>query len=374
MRTGWTINVLMVLLLVSSVGASAGVRIKDLGRIDGVRDNMIVGYGIVTGLAGTGDSTRSRATMQSVANALKEFGVNVTVEQLSTRNVATVLVSATLPAFVRPGDKIDASVSSVGDARSLAGGTLLLAPLYGPDRKIYALAQGALATASFSYELNGNLVQKNHPTAGSIPEGAAVEANVPTKILHEDGVIRVVLFNPDYTTANRVAKGINHEFGNGSAKALDAGRVEIILPAEASSGLVEFVSRVENVSVDPDQRARVVVNEKTGTVVSGGDVTLSKVSITYGDLRVAIVTDYLVSQPSGGVLVRPGPGVRTETVPQTRIDVKESAINNISLPDGATVSDLVMSLNRIKTSTRDIIAVLQSIKRAGAMHAELIVQ
>jgi flagellar P-ring protein precursor FlgI len=275
---------------------------------------------------------------------------------------------------VRPGDKIDASVSSVGDARSLAGGTLLLAPLYGPDRKIYALAQGALATSSFSYELNGNLVQKNHPTAGSIPEGAAVEANVPTKILQDEGVIRVVLFNPDYTTANRVATGINKEFGNGSAKAMDAGRVEIRLPEDGSSRLVEFVSRVENVSVEPDQRARVIVNEKTGTVVSGGDVTLSKVDIAYGDLRVAIVTDYLVSQPSGGVLARPGPGVRTETVPQTRIDVKESAINSISLPDGATVADLVMSLNRIKTSTRDIIAVLQSIKRAGAMHAELIVQ
>lgn len=366
---------LSLALLVWTANASAGVRIKDLGRIDGVRDNMIVGYGIVTGLAGTGDSTRSKATMQSVANALKEFGVNVTVDQLSTRNVATVLVSATLPAFARPGDKIDASVSSVGDARSLAGGTLLLAPLYGPDHKIYALAQGAMATSSYSYELNGNLAQKNHPTAGNIPEGAEVEANVPTKITQDDGAIRVVLFDPDYTTANRVANGINQLLGSSVAKALDAGRVEIRLPADESGRLVDFVSRVENVSVEPDQRARVIVNEKTGTVVSGGDVTLSKVSIAYGDLRVAIVTDYLVSQPqSTGFYVRQGPGVRTEVVPQTRIDVKEGDVNSVTLPDGATVSDLVGSLNRIKTSTRDIIAVLQSIKRAGAMHAELIVQ
>jgi flagellar P-ring protein precursor FlgI len=375
MRNEWSFMIFLALLVWSAgANANAGVRIKDLGRIDGVRDNMIVGYGIVTGLAGTGDSARSKATMQSVANALKEFGVHVTIDQLSTRNVATVMVSATLPAFARPGDKLDAAVSSIGDARSLTGGTLLLAPLYGPDHKIYALAQGVMATSSFSYQLFGNLQEKNHPTAGVISEGAVVEANVPTKIVHDDDAIRVVLFNPDYTTANRIAAGINQEFGNSSANALDAGRVEVHLPTGASSRLVEFVARLENVSVAPDQRARVIVNEKTGTVVSGGDATLSKVSIAYGDLRVSIVTDYLVSQPTGGYWPLQGTAGRTVTVPQTQIDVKESPVTSVSLPDGATISDLVASLNRIKTSTRDIIAVLQSIKRAGAMHAELIIQ
>lgn len=362
------------LLVLSAGSATAAIRIKDLGRIDGVRDNMIVGYGIVTGLTGTGDSSRSKATLQSVANALMEFGVNVNAAQMNSRNVAAVLVSATLPAFARPGDKIDVNVSSLGDARSLAGGSLLMAPLYGPDRKLYALAQGSLATGSYSYELNGNLAQKNHPTAGIIPQGALVEANVGTKILSEAGTIHILLFNPDYTTANRIALGVNQNFQAEVAKALDAGRVEIRLAPKDAERLVEFVSRVESIGVDPDQRARVIVSERTGTVVSGGDVRLSRVSVAYGDLRVSIVTDYLVSQPGDSILFRPGPSIRTETVPQTRIDVKEGIVNSISLSDGATVGDLVTALNHIKTSTRDVIAVLQSIKRAGALHAELIVQ
>jgi flagellar P-ring protein precursor FlgI len=368
------ITVLAIALVFSTGAATAGVRVKDLGRIEGVRDNMIVGYGIVTGLSGSGDSLRSKATLQSVANALKEFGVNVTADQLSSRNVAAVLVSTTLPAFARPGDKLDASISSMGDARSLTGGTLLMTPLYGPDRKIYALAQGQMTTSSFSYQLNGNLAQKNHPTAGIIPDGVLVEANAGTHIVNADGTVRIVLFNPDYTTANRIAAGINQTLQTGAATALDAGRVEIRLPAGESERIVGFVSRLENITVEPDQRARVIVNERTGTVVSGGDVRLSQVSVAYGDLRVSVVTDYLVSQPSDVLLSRSHSGIRTETVPQTRIDVKENAANSISLADGSTVSDLVIALGQIKTSTRDIIAVLQSIKRAGALHAELIVQ
>jgi len=366
--------VIAALLVVTAGTATAGIRIKDLGRIDGVRDNPIVGYGIVTGLTGTGDSARSKATLQSVANALMEFGVNVNAAQLNSRNVAAVLVSATLPPFARPGDKIDVHVSSLGDARSLAGGSLLMAPLYGPDRKVYALAQGQLATGSYSYELNGNLAQKNHPTAGVISGGALIEANVGMRILGEDGTIRILLFNPDYTTASRIATGVNQNFQVEMATALDAGRVEIRVTPKDAEHIVEFVSRVESIGIEPDQRARVIVSERTGTVVSGGDVRLSRVSVAYGDLRVSIVTDYLVSQPGNALLVRPSSSIRTETVPQTRIDVREGAVNSISLSDGATVGDLVVALNHIKTSTRDIIAVLQSIKRAGALHAELIVQ
>jgi len=374
MRHATLYCLITVLLVLTGGSASAGIRIKDLGRVDGVRDNMIVGYGIVTGLTGTGDSTRSRATLQSVANALMEFGVNVNAAQLNSRNVAAVLVSATLPPFARPGDKIDVNVSSLGDARSLAGGSLLMAPLYGPDRKVYALAQGQLATGSYSYEINGNLAQKNHPTAGVISGGALIEANVSMRILGEDGTIRILLFNPDYTTASRIATGVNQNFQADVAKALDAGRVEIRLAPKDAEQIVEFVSRVESIGVEPDQRARVIVNERTGTVVSGGDVRLSRVSVAYGDLRVSIVTDYLVSQPSDAALFRPGPSIRTAVVPQTRVDVKESTANSISLSDGATVADLVAALNHIKTNTRDVIAILQSIKRAGALHAELIVQ
>jgi flagellar P-ring protein FlgI len=182
------------------------------------------------------------------------------------------------------------------------------------------------------------------------------------------------LFNPDYTTASRIATGVNQHLQADVARALDAGRVEIRLTTKDTERLVDFVSRVEAINVEPDQRARVIVNERTGTVVSGGDVRLSRVAVTHGDLRVSVVTDYLVSQPGNALLLRPSPSIRTETVPQTRVDVKEGATNNISLSDGATVGDLVVALNHIKASTRDIIAVLQSIKRAGALHAELIVQ
>lgn len=364
---------LMAALIGVAVDAGAAIRIKDLGRVDGLRENMIAGYGIAMGLAGTGDSSRSKATLQSVANALREFGVYVNPTQLNSRNVAAVLVTATLPPYVRSGDKLDVNVSSIGDARSLLGGTLLMTPLYGPDRKVYALAQGAMSVGGYKYDQNGNVVQKNHPTAGIIPEGAIVEASIATHVVSEEGVIRVLLFDPDYTTASRMAAGINRDLNGQVAVAKDAGRVEISVPEQDRGRIVEFMARVENVMVEPDQPARVVVNERTGTVVSGGDVRLSKVTVTQGDLRVSIVTDYLVSQP-GGVLVEPGPGVRTETVPRTRIDVKETGGGGVSLPTGATVSELVSALNQIKTSSRDIITILQSIKRAGALHAELVLQ
>lgn len=361
------------LAVLGAAPAMGAVRIKDLGRIDGIRDNMVVGYGIATGLAGTGDSARSQVTLQTVANALREFGVAVNLNQLNSRNVAAVMVIGTLPPYARSGDKIDVNVSSLGDARSLLGGTLLMTPLYGPDRKVYALAQGPLSVGGFKYDLNGNVVQRNHPTAGVIPEGATIETSLATTIVKEDGVMALLLFDPDHTTASRIAGAINGDFGADIARALDAGRVAIHMPEQHAARLVDFVARLENVTVEPDQRARVVVNERTGTVVSGGDVRISSVTVTHGNLRVAIVTDYLVSQPSG-LLVEPSRNIRTETVPQTRIDVQEETPNSVSLPAGTRVAELVAALNRVKTSTRDVINVLQSIKRAGALHAELIIQ
>jgi flagellar P-ring protein FlgI len=363
-----------VLFATDALGANeAGVRLKDLGRIDGVRDNMIVGYGVVTGLAGTGDSSKSQATLQSIVNTLQSFGVNVTTSQLSTRNVAGVMVVTTLPAYARPGDKLDVNVTSVGDARSLTGGTLLMMPLYGPDKALYALAQGPLSVGGYKYELNGNSVQRNHPTAGTISEGATVEKNVAAQIIKDDHRIDVLLADPDYTTASRVAEAINANMQVAVARAVDAGRVAIEVPAGDRDRLVDFVARVENTIVQPDQRARVVVNERTGTVVSGADVRISAVTVTHGNLRVAISTDYLVSQPNG-VYVRPGPSISTQVVPQTRVEVNEEGVNVVTLPSDTKVADLVQALNRIKTNTRDVIAVLQSIKAAGALHAELILQ
>ncbi len=364
-----------VAVLLAAVSASAqdlGVRIKELGRLDGVRENMVSGYGIVSGLAGTGDSTRSQATLQSVANALREFGLNVTPAQLASRNVAAVLVTATLPAFARSGDRLDVIVSSMGDARSLTGGALLMTPLYGPDRQIYALAQGAVSVGGYKFELNANVVQKNHPTTGIVPEGAVVEADLTAQVLSPDGTMRLVLFDPDYTTASRIATAVNEKLSVPAA-AMDAGRVAIRVPEGERERLVDFVARLESLTVQPDLRARVVINERTGTVVSGGGVRLSNVSVAHGDLKVTVVTDFLVSQP-GGVLVRPGPGIRTEVVPRTRIDANEEGLSSVTMPAGATVSDLVAALKQVKSTTREVIAILQSIKRAGALHAELVIQ
>ena len=364
---------LVSMLVAAGVCGDAGVRIKDLGRIDGVRDNMIVGYGIASGLAGTGDSSRSKATLQSIANTLRQFGIYVDGSQLNARNVAGVLVTATLPPHARSGDKINVNVSSVGDARSLLGGTLLMTPLYGPDRRVYALAQGPLLIGGYKYDLNGNVVQRNHPTAGVVPEGATIEVTLATDIVKDDGAIALLLFDPDFTTASRIAAAVNVAFGRPIAGARDAGRVSVQAPAPAAESIVDFVARLENVVVTPDQRARVVVNERTGTVVAGGDVRISAVSVTHGDLRVSIVTDYSVSQP-GGVLIEPSRNIRTEVVPQTRIDVQESPTSTVSLPAGTRVSELILALNQIKASPRDVITVLQSVKRAGALHAELIIQ
>lgn len=364
----------LVLAAVLIDAHAEGVRLKDFSRIDGVRDNMIVGYGLVTGLAGTGDSPRSQATLQSVVDALQAFGLTVTLNQLNAHNVAAVMIAGTLPAYARRGDKLDVNVTSAGDARSLAGGTLLMAPLYGPDKQVYALAQGPLSVGGYKYELNGNSVQRNHPTAGTISEGATVEREVSADIMKDGGHrFDVLLSDPDYTTASRVVEAVNANLQLPVAQAVDAGRIAISIPPGENNSLVAFVARVENTVIEPDQRARVVVNERTGTVVSGGNVRISAVTVAHGNLRVAITTDYLVSQP-GGVLVRPSPSISTAVVPQTRVDVNEEGVNVVSLPSDTRVADLINALNKIKTNTRDVIAVLQSIKAAGALHAELILQ
>jgi len=369
--------ILLVAAATSALAQELGVRVKELGRVDGVRENMISGYGIVTGLAGTGDTARSQSTLQSVANALREFGLNVTPQQLSSRNVAAVLVTATLPPFARSGDRVDVIVASMGDARSLTGGALLMTPLYGADRRIYALAQGAVLIGGYKFELNQNMVQKNHPTTGIVPEGAMVEAELNATVLAADGTMKLVLFEPDYTTASRIAAAVNEKL-SAPATAIDAGRVQVSVPAENQARLVDFLARLESLTVQPDLRARVVINERTGTVVSGGGVRLSKVSVAHGDLKVNITTDFLVSQPQifGGFdsNVNVGRGVRTAIVPQTRIEANESGMNSVTMPDGATVSDLVAALKQVRSTTRETIAILQSIKRAGALHADLVIQ
>lgn len=353
------------------------VRFKDLARLISIKDQALVGYGIVTGLSGTGDSSRNAATLQSVHNMLLRFGVNVPASQLRSRNSAAVMVTTTLPAFAQSGDKLDVNVTSMGDARSLVGGTLMLTPLAMSDRDIYAIAQGSLSVGGFSYDVNGNVVQKNHPTAARIPDGATVERVKVTEILGKDGTISYKLFEPDFETADRIVRSINLEFGADSAKAVDAARIDLKIPNNQRDNLVAYLTKIERTTVVPDTPARIVVNEKTGTIVSGGDVVISSITVTHGNLNVSINTDFYVSQPFGvgNVVIDSEFGaVRTEVVPNTEIEVTEQRPMSLALSSGSKVSDLVMALNKVNATSRDIITILQSIKRAGALHAELVIQ
>jgi flagellar P-ring protein precursor FlgI len=348
------------------------VRVKDLGKLQGWRENALTGYGIVTGLAGTGDASSNRATRQSLANLYSQFNLSVPTEQIQSRNVAMVVVTASMPAFAREGDVLDVTVTSSGDARSLVGGSLLLTALKSPNGRVYALAQGPLSIGGYRYDANGNLQQKNHPTVGSIPGGAVVEVPVTSNVLDAEQNVTFVLAEPDYTTANRIATAINERFGPQTAEARDATGIDIRVPAGAHGHLVSFLASVESVSVEPDRRAKVVINERTGTVVSGGDVRIAKVAISQGDLRIAVATQNTASQPLviGGV----APGVRTAIVTNTRIDVDEQAAPAYLGPSYTTVADLVQALARMKTNTRDMISILRAIKAAGALHAELVIQ
>jgi len=354
------------------------VKIRDLAHVQGVRDNALVGYGIVAGLAGTGDSNRSNATLQSISNALARFGVRVTPDQISARNVAAVIITATLPPFASAGDKLDVNVASLGDARSLTGGTLMLAPLNGPDDKVYALAQGPLSVGGFRFDSFGNLLEKNHPTVGQIPGGATIETDVTTAIVSKAGSVYIVLDSPSYVTADRIAQALSAVLPPMAdrrihrVQAVDAGRVAVRLTPEDQAELVRMLALIEDTQVVPDDEARIVVNERTGTVVSGGDVRLGQVSVAQGDLKVDITTDYAVSQPI--VIGRAGPAVRSVVVPETQIKVDEAASAAVSLPAGTSVADLVSALNRLKVPPRDTISILQAIKRAGSLHAQLIIQ
>jgi len=347
------------------------IRMKDLGKIQGWRENALIGYGIVSGLAGTGDSPTNRTTRQALANTLQQFNLTIPTDQVQSRNVAVVMVTASLPAFAREGDAIDITVTSAGDARSLVGGALLMTPLKAANGRVYALAQGPLSVGGYRYDANGNVVQKNHPTVGSVPGGATVEATVPKVEQAPPETLTFVLQEADYTTAERVAEAINAQLGDRLAQARDASGIDIRVPQGDRGQLVRFIAKLESVNVEPDRRAKVVINERTGTIVSGGDVRISKIAVSQGDLRVSISTDNSVSQPL--VVGRAGDNVRTQLVANSTVDVAEANGTGFVMANN-TVADLVQSLARLKTNTRDIISILRAVKAAGALHAELIVQ
>lgn len=367
----------LVLLTAAFVGTTASaavneaaIRVKDLGRIQGWRDNALVGYGLVTGLAGTGDSPSNRATRQALSNMLSQFSQSIPADQLQSRNVAVVMVTASLPVLAREGDTLDVTVTSSGDARSLVGGSLLMTPMRAANGRTYALAQGALAVGGYRYDANGNVVQKNHPTVGSVPGGATVEVGMP-RAEGPTTQVTFVLSSPDYTTAMRVATAINQAVGVSVADARDASGIDIRIPDEDRARPVNFLARVENVWVEPDRRAKVVINERTGTVVAGGDVRIQRVAVSHGDLKVSITTETSVSQPN--VLGGAPSGVKTAVVTNSQMDVAEGQ-GAAFVAGGNTVADLVQALARMRTNTRDIISILRAVKAAGALHAELIVQ
>jgi len=360
------LTLIILSLSFSTAFAAASVvssRIKDIAKVQGVRSNQLVGYGIVVGLSGTGDSNKTLETLQSVANMLKEFGVNITASSLKTKNVAAVMVTATLPPFVREGDTIDMTVSSMGDAKSIQGGTLLQTPLKAANGQVYAVGQGAVSTGGFAAGNGASSQQKNFPTVGMTPNGAIVEKTVESS-LGDSGTISLSLSQPDFTTASRVAAAVNSRYG-GVASAANPGRVDITVPPYYRGNVVGFVSDLEELYVTTDNIAKVVVNERTGTIVMGGNIGVDEIAIAQGGLNITIQKNTDVTQPAPYTL---GETIKTSNTTTT---VKEDKANTIVLQATANVNDIVGALNAVGATPRDIISILQAIKAAGALHADL---
>ena len=337
-------------------------RVKDISSIEGIRDNQLIGYGLVVGLQGSGDSQQTTFPVQTLSAMLLRMGVSVPASSIRVQNLAAVFVSATLPPFARPGTKLDIIASSAGDARSLEGGLLLMTALYGTDGKIYAQAQGPLVVGGYTVNVNGSSKQFNHPTTARIPFGAMVERSIPMDLRNRN-TFSLILDEADFKSAGAMAQAINGELGYAAARAEDSRRVE--LAVAGGTDIPELLARVEAVEVSLFPRAKVVVNERTGTVVIGGKVVLQPVSILHGGLAVRVVTDFKVIQPG------PLSSGKTEVTPESHVEANDKPVSRIELKQGATVDDLVRSLQTIGASARDVISILQAMKSAGALEAEI---
>ncbi len=379
-RTGWGLRTqgwagvvgaaLLIVLAAGRVTATQegiGSSIRDLASVRGVRENQLVGYGLVVGLTGTGDKSAAAFVQGSVSNMLAELGVTVPSEEINLKNVAAVVVTATLPAFAKLGQRIDVTVSSLGDARSLKGGTLVQTALRGADGSVYAVAQGPVSLGGFGAEGPGGTSQTtNHLTVGRIPAGALVEREVLAAFL-EDGTLAITLHKPDFTTACRVAAAIDGVCGARTARATDAATVEVTCPDSTLAGAVSFLAQIENLKVLPADRARVVINERTGTIVAGGEVIIRPVAIAHGNLNIRVGTSTGVSQPA--------PFSRGETaiVTESQLDLSSAGGQFTVLNEGTTLNEIARGLNAMGVSSRDMIAIFEAIKEAGALEAELIV-
>jgi flagellar P-ring protein precursor FlgI len=356
-------------VLVGASTSAYAARIKDIADVEGVRGNQLTGYGVVVGLDGTGDGQQSVFTVQSILNMLRRRGVQISVDprQVRVKNAAAVMVTATLPAFTRSGNRVDVQISSIGDAKSLRGGTLVMTPLFGADQQVYAVAQGAVSLGGgFTASAPGASATSGHPTVGVVTGGALVEREVPVD-LGADGAIRLTLHEADFTTSMRMARVVNDFLGNMAASALDPATVEVRLEPQAShEQVVALLAGIETLEVLPDRRARVIVNERTGTVIMGEDVRIAPVAIAHGALQVTVKIDLGVSQPA------PFSEGQTVVVPDSTVQVKEGDVERLSLfKGGVSLRELVGGLNALGITPQDLIAVLQAIKTAGALDADL---
>jgi len=351
----------LLLLWSPARGAS---RIKDVAAFEGVRDNQLVGYGLVVGLNGTGDRSQTFFSTQTLANMLERSGVTILPEQVRVKNIAAVMVTATLPPFIRQGNRVDVTVSSIGDAQSIQGGVLIMTPLKSASNEVYVTAQGEVVLGGFSAGGNGNRVQMNHPTVGRVPNGGLVEKEVAVNLAGKTR-LNLVLYENDFTTASRAERAINETVGTKVAGALDGRTIALSVPANYSDRIVAFIALVENAKMDVDFRAKVVLNEKTGTIAMGKEVKISQVSIIHGSLSLQVGTIFNVSQPA------PLSQGQTTVVPETTVSLQEEKGRAATLREGASVEEVVRSLNAIGAGPRDIIAILQAIKAQGALQAEL---
>jgi flagellar P-ring protein precursor FlgI len=351
------------MLLAPAPGHAA--RLKDLVTIEGVRENQLIGYGLVVGLAGTGDRRQTMFSAQSLTNMLERLGVSVPPTAIRVNNTAAVMVTATLPAFAQPGTRLDITAAAIGDASNLQGGILILTSLRGADGQVYAVAQGPIMTGGFVAGRSGNSQTVNHPTVGRAPAGAIVERVAPS--VAPKSVVRLQLRQSDFTTSARIVAALNKSFPAATppAHAENPGLISVAVPPEYAARTTQFVSELENVAVEADRPARVVINERTGTIVLGKDVRVSPVAILHGNLSVEIQTVFAVSQPN---TLAQG---TTEVVPQTTTAAKEEKARNVVLKQGATVEELVRALASIGSTPRDVIAILQNLRAAGALEAEV---
>jgi flagellar P-ring protein precursor FlgI len=356
----------MVGLTVSFAMPVTASRIKDIAYLEGVRENQLVGYGLVVGLNGTGDSDDTRFTIQALTNMMERMGMSVDRNRVEVDNAAMVIVTAQLPPFAKAGSTIDVLVSSMGDADSLAGGTLLMTPLKGPDGQVYAVAQGSLLVGGLAFGGRAARVQKNHPTVGRIPGGALVEREVAFSLPRGDH-LTYRLQDSDFTTVTRMASAINQKFDRKIAKPRDSGGVNIFIPDNYRDSVVDFIAAIENLEVRPDFPAKIVINEKTGTIVMGEDVRLSTVAVSHGNLSLVVSESAEVSQPNAFSRGQ------TAVVPETDMDVVEDKGEMVVMNKGVSIGEIARALNAIGASPRDLIAIFQAIKAAGALHAELVI-